>query len=168
MYAFSRESNVQFRSVLIEKNNNLEIPLFYEVENYDTVEVIRGNVKTKGFLSGIAYRSSNVENKNWPHNWVGNIDNIEDYSNVVGYASVTLFCMNAITGEISEQYISDYVRRRRRRGIGQYTEEQSSIFVYIIPCRMVLIEKNLIEKYEEFSKEAERRFQINYPFPLGG
>lgn len=164
MYAFSRESNVQIRSVLIEKNNNLEIPLFYELENYDTVEAIRGDVRIKGFLSGIVYRSSNENNKHWPYNWVGNIDNIEDYSNVIGYASVTLFCMNDVGG-IIDQNLSEIARRRR----SSIKEKPRNVVVYIRPCRLVLIEKNLISKHEKLSEEAEEYFRRMFPnFIMGG
>jgi hypothetical protein len=134
MFAFERQKHESKREVLIEKKGHFHELEDYFIEDYDTVELVltNGEKLAEGVLQGYGgYRGGYNEK-------------------TLGYFSVTLFI-----GTRYEEF-TDF-KYMRRRG----TNEKQEIFLRLYPCRCVLIEKNIVTKYEDMMKTIREEWNKN-------
>ncbi len=135
MFAFNKDKHTAERSVIIEKKTKdvskyLSEISKYVFEKYDTIEVIKGENRIVGLLSGSGYRGGPIKKRTE-----------KTETKTIGYSSVTLIIG---TNLINTQGIY---------GKTIHDDTYNNLIVYINPCKIVLIEKNIVGAYEKARAE---------------
>lgn len=139
MFAFKREKNKLVREVLIEKIGNIHQLENFFIEDYDTVELRLTNGKV--IANGVLYRYGGFRGG-------GN-------NKTLGYFSVTLFA-----GTEKKEFTDfGYIKRD--------SDLKRELFLRLFPSKCVLIEKNIITRYEDIQKEIREEWRRN-PIFAGG
>ena len=146
MIAFERDEYRTHRHIIVEKigYKYLSPICDYDFEKYDTVEVIFGNKRQIGLLGGGSGYRCGTKTKNNAH-----IEHL-----IIGFAYVHLVYGSSIskTSKNALNTISDDTKYNK--------------IIHVHPCRIVLIEKNIVGAYEK-SWESYYEWTSKQP-PIGG
>jgi hypothetical protein len=145
MLAFTRDEHISDRHVIIEKREYrcLSPITKYNFHLYDTVEVIIGKKRRTGLISSYAYRAG-TRTKNNKH-----IEHL-----IIGFAYLWLIEGCKISKVLDTVFLE----------IGDNTKKNKIIHIH--PCRIVLIEKNIVGAVEKM-RDAIRNLTKDLPI-IGG
>jgi len=135
--------------VLIEKINNINSIELYHFERYDTVEVTYYGERRRIGINGY---SKFHTTKGFI---IGYGYRMDKKLRTIGYCNVYL-CVKGRYGNLSEHNICDSKELNKQ---GKH--------VNMYPTRMVLTEKNYVEKYDIFEREFRQKYESVLPINGG-